>query len=74
MNNDFCHRNRLQIANIEGSVLGGKHIMDSELTGVVDLLMHQLVILDASKVEGESNVQKTILVCTISQSNVCHIV
>lgn len=64
----------MQIADIEASILGGMHISDSELMEAFDLLMYQLVILDASKVEGETNVKKTILVCSLSQSNALCIV
>ena len=53
----------LQVVNIEDAILSGKHLSNNELTELIDSLMCQLVILDANKVEGDTNVQKTILVC-----------
>ncbi|MCO5606270.1 hypothetical protein L7F22_060457 [Adiantum nelumboides] len=50
-----------QVANIEAAVNQGKKLNESEFTGLVDLLMCQLLKLDASKVDGDTNVKKRIL-------------
>jgi hypothetical protein len=46
----------------EAAIGSGKKVSESEITGLCDLLMCQLVKLDESKVEGEVKVQKKILV------------
>lgn len=51
-----------QIATIEAAVLGGKKLSDSDFIGPTDLLMCQLIKLDASEVDGDAKVQKRILV------------
>ncbi|KAI5070294.1 hypothetical protein GOP47_0014637 [Adiantum capillus-veneris] len=50
-----------QVATVEAAVNQGKKLNESEFTGLTDLLMCQLLKLDASKVEGETNVKKRIL-------------
>lgn len=51
-----------QIASIEAAVLGGKKLSDSDFNAPSDLLMSQLIKLDASKVDGDARVQKMILI------------
>eukprot|EP00250_Pteridium_aquilinum_P000253 c1027_g1_i1 orf=367-1275(-) len=51
-----------QIAAIESAVTHGKKWNESELTALIDVLMCQLLKLDSSKVDGEANVKKRILV------------
>lgn len=52
----------MQIATIEAAVLGGQMLSDSDFIGPTDLLMCQLIKLDASEVDGDAKVQKRILV------------
>eukprot|EP00250_Pteridium_aquilinum_P010356 c19327_g1_i1 orf=1236-2177(-) len=51
-----------QIANIEAAVLKGTKLSNDEFMGPSDLLMCQLIKLDANKVDGDAKVQKRILV------------
>ncbi|KAH7286723.1 hypothetical protein KP509_32G020000 [Ceratopteris richardii] len=56
-----------QIASIESAVIQGRKQNESEFTGLIDVLMSQLVKLDSSKVDGEANVKKRILVRRIQK-------
>lgn len=51
-----------QVATFESAVTQGKKLNESDLTGLIDLLMCQLLKLDESKVDGDVNVKKRILV------------
>lgn len=51
-----------QVASCESAVNQGKKMNESDLTGVIDVLMCQLLKLEESKVDGEMNVKKRILV------------
>ena len=55
-----------QIASVESAVRSGKKLPDSEIVGLSDLLMCQLVKLEESKVEGDVKVRKKILVRVVS--------
>ncbi|MCO5594291.1 hypothetical protein L7F22_048320 [Adiantum nelumboides] len=51
-----------QIAALEAAVSNGRKLADNELVGPSDLLMCQLIKLDDSKVDGDTKVQKRILI------------
>ncbi|MCO5563878.1 hypothetical protein L7F22_030125 [Adiantum nelumboides] len=51
-----------QIATLEAAVSNGRKLADNELVGPSDLLMCQLIKLDDSKADGNTKVQKRILI------------